>query len=326
MPAYDFRSLSSFEFEHLVRDLLQKELGVYIESFKRGRDGGIDLRHIAGPRDRLVVQCKHYLESGYSKLLHHLKNVELAKVQRLKPARYILATSVGLTPANKDELVSLLQPYCQGPQDVIGGDDCNNLLSRHPEVEREHFKLWLTSTTVLHEVLHSKLFNETAAERQRIGRRLRLYVHHESYFTAVELLERYHYCIIAGQPGIGKTTLAEILTVAHLGQGYEVVVISNDIRDAFAVFNSTRRQLFVYDDFLGMTALEARLHKNEEKSLVNVLEMVSHTKGARLILTTREYILNQAKQAHERLASANIEIARCTITVNSYTPVQRVAL
>ena len=43
MPNYDFTSLSSYDFEGLVRDLLQEELGITLESFTSGRDHGIDL-------------------------------------------------------------------------------------------------------------------------------------------------------------------------------------------------------------------------------------------------------------------------------------------
>jgi DNA polymerase III delta prime subunit len=326
MAAYDFRNLSAFDFEHLTRDLLQKELKIRLESFKRGRDSGIDFRQRIHARLHAVVQCKHFVDSGYSKLLSHLKRAELPKVQALKPKRYLLATSVGLTPRNKDEVAAVFAPYCQKPDDVFGADDLNNLLGMHPEVEQAHFKLWLTSTGVLEALLNSDLINESKAERQRIERRLRLYVQHGSYHRARELLEKHHYCIVAGQPGIGKSTLAEILTVAHLGHGYEVVVISNDIRDAFRLHNPTRKQLFVYDDFLGTTALEAKLHKNEEDALLRLVDSVSHGENTRLLLTTREYILNQARQVHEKLADAKIDIARCTITVDSYTKVERAAI
>jgi hypothetical protein len=37
MPDYDFRNLSPIDFEILVRDLIQEELGVRLESFKAGK-------------------------------------------------------------------------------------------------------------------------------------------------------------------------------------------------------------------------------------------------------------------------------------------------
>lgn len=44
MAEYDFQTLSSFDFQVLSRDLLQKNLGVVLESFGPGKDGGVDYR------------------------------------------------------------------------------------------------------------------------------------------------------------------------------------------------------------------------------------------------------------------------------------------
>ncbi len=43
MLDYDFHQLSPYDLEILARDLLQAHWGVTIESFKTGKDGGIDL-------------------------------------------------------------------------------------------------------------------------------------------------------------------------------------------------------------------------------------------------------------------------------------------
>src|SRR6266508_1211911 len=93
MPRYDFKSLSSQDFEELIRDLLQAEWNVSLEAFRTGRDGGIDLRYAPADGGTTVIQCKHYAASGFSKLLAHLHNSERPKIARLGPSRYIVATS-----------------------------------------------------------------------------------------------------------------------------------------------------------------------------------------------------------------------------------------
>jgi restriction endonuclease len=97
--SYDFKSLSSADFEELTRDLLQAELGIHLESFKAGKDGGIDLRHSRDEDGSLIVQCKHY--SDFNALLQVLK-LEVSKVKKLNPNRYILSTSTGCSPQQKD--------------------------------------------------------------------------------------------------------------------------------------------------------------------------------------------------------------------------------
>jgi hypothetical protein len=322
MSHYDFKALSSIDFENLVRDLLQKEFQVTLESFKSGRDRGIDLRYSPDTGRTLVVQCKHYAGTPYQKLLADLRKKELPKVDRLRPARYILATSVGLTPDNKDELARLFAPYCNSG-DVYGRDDLNNLLGKFPEVERQHFKLWLTSVPVLERVLHSAVFNQTAADLDRIQRKLRYYVQNESFFEANQLLEKEHYCIIAGIPGIGKTTLAEILLVSYISQGYEAVSVTNDISEAFEVYKKSDKQVFYYDDFLGQTSIEEKLGKNEDKNLLRFIDLVRESKTARFILTTREYILNRAKTKYEKLTQSNFDVHRCVISLADYTRFDR---
>src|SRR5438445_7838073 len=117
MADYDFRSLSPHDFELLCRDLLQKLLGVRLEGFTAGRDSGIDFRHRT-KADNLIVQVKHYAESGYEALVGVLKKKERPKLETLKPTRYIFATSVGLTPKRKDELLGVLAPYCLSTGDM----------------------------------------------------------------------------------------------------------------------------------------------------------------------------------------------------------------
>jgi HJR/Mrr/RecB family endonuclease len=108
MADYDFHELSPMDFENLTRDLLQKEWGIRLETFKMGRDGGIDLRYATGS-EKLVVQCKHYVRTGFSGLLRSVRS-EAIKVQRLQPTRYVLVTSTPLSPDNKTEIVKAIGP------------------------------------------------------------------------------------------------------------------------------------------------------------------------------------------------------------------------
>jgi len=192
MAEYDFRALSPHDFELLSRDLLQRPLKVTLESFTAGRDSGIDFRYRRGDVN-LILQCKHYVDSGYEALVGILKRKELKKLETLKPTRYLLATSVGLTPHRKKESLEILSPYCLDTGDIVGRDDLNNLLTQHPDIERQHFKLWLTSAAVLERVLNAGIFSESDRHLDRIRQRLCRYVPNPSLARAQEILEKSHF-------------------------------------------------------------------------------------------------------------------------------------
>ena len=155
MPNHDFQTLSAKEFEELSRDLLQEEISVSFESFKQGKDRGIDLYHALSKSKKIIVQAKHWFKSGYPKLRSHLLKEELEKVKKLNPTRYILTTSVSLSLQNKEELVGILHPYIHSTSDIFGKDDLNNLLGKFPKIEELHYKLWLSSSNVLRAIINN---------------------------------------------------------------------------------------------------------------------------------------------------------------------------
>ncbi len=97
--SYDFRNLSSADFEDVVRDLIGKEEGLRFEAFCEGPDGGIDGRHSKANKTT-ILQAKRYIDSSISQLASKMRK-ERVSIDKLAPSRYILATASRLTPANK---------------------------------------------------------------------------------------------------------------------------------------------------------------------------------------------------------------------------------
>lgn len=108
MSNYDLNIFSPSEFEEFCRDILQAKLNVFIESFKTGKDGGIDLRYSTPQKKNIIIQAKRYKD--FTSLINNLKK-EVPKVTSLDPESYIITTSIGLTPQNKDIIKKLFEPY-----------------------------------------------------------------------------------------------------------------------------------------------------------------------------------------------------------------------
>jgi hypothetical protein len=269
---YDFHTLSPLDFEELVRDLLQRHWQLQLETFGPGRDQGIDIRYLNGP-EKIIIQAKHYLGSGFSGLLRAAA-AENVKAASLSPSRYLLATSVSLTPARKDELIAAMPDLPLTPNDVLGQEDLNNLIAQHREIEEQHFKLWLASTPVLERILHSGVYNRTAAEMDIIREMVPRFVQNQSVAAAEKMLGETGALIIAGPPGVGKTTLARILLWLHAEQEWAVFVV-DDLEEAFKVADGREKRLILFDDFLGQVRLSGDLVRGVDARLPPLLARIA---------------------------------------------------
>jgi hypothetical protein len=314
--AYDFRALSPTDFEDLVASLFEEEFGLRVEAFGRGPDSGIDLRFAATRKGKGIVQAKHLIDTGFSGLLQTLKK-EKDKVAKLKPERYILATSVPMTPARKAKIIDVLSPYITDPADILGLEDLNRLLDKHGEVERRFYKLWITSTNVLEKVLHNATFVASMDEADRIERVVKIYVDTGALEEALERLEKNRLLIISGAPGVGKSTLARILTWHFMSSDWELISVDS-FDDALSVFDRHKKQVFFFDDFMGQIRLSSNKIDQTDEKLLKFIERVQRAEHSLFILTSREYILKQAQFESEKIASAKVDLRTYTINIESY--------
>lgn len=323
MSNYDFKNISPYEFEKIIRDLLSAKEKIDFEIFSSGPDGGIDLRHVSENGELTIVQCKHYASSSFSNLKSNFRSHEVDKARSLNPDRYILATSLPLTPMKKGDLIKISDGLISNPGDIISCETINSWIREFPDIERRHMNLWATSTAVLEQILHSGIYSYSEYQKEEMKRKIGFYVKSECFYEAQEIIKSQKFCVIAGPPGVGKTTLAEILMIDYLNQGYDIVRVSSDIREAFDAFNEKEKKVYYYDDFLGQTGLDDKLNKNEDQGIIDFCNLCNRSSNSLFILTTREYILSRAKDIYGKLQSSSIDIRKCTVDINRYKAIDR---
>lgn len=312
----DFTNLSFADFEDLSRDLLEKELGIRFEAFGPGPDGGADGRH-ASDAQRIVLQAKHWIGGTAAQLTRAMK-LEGPAIDRLAPTRYVLTTSLNLGPKSKAAIALTLGGHLKAESDILCKRDIEGLLRKHPDVLKAHLKLWLANAQVLEEVLRASARAFHAMTMDEIQTKLRIYAKNPSYDHALAKLSANNVLIISGPPGVGKTTLAEMVAYSHIADGWELIGIS-DLRDGMAEINDTTKQVFLFDDFLGQIKLDPHALATKDSELARFITRVRNSKNARFILTTRAYILEAARQQSDRLNDPRLDISKYLLDVSVYT-------
>jgi hypothetical protein len=257
MDAVDLARLTDHDFEEVCKDLFEVVLARRLEIFSRGRDQGVDLRHVAPIASKenaqqssmLVIQCKHWMRSGSRTLIRHMKDVEYRKIQTLSPDRYILATSAHLTKSAKDTLMSQLNPFVKRHDDIYGLDELVALLRDYPEVVRKNIRLWLSSTAILSALLNRDIVHRSVSLAEEIDDSLRVYAPNASFDRARQVLDEKRICLLSGVPGIGKTILAQVLAADYMSRGYQLIEVSEDVNEAFLAWDAEVSQFFYYEAY-----------------------------------------------------------------------------
>ncbi|GAA3468693.1 nSTAND3 domain-containing NTPase [Nonomuraea roseola] len=316
-----WESLSDLDVEVLVRDLFAAEWKTHVESFRRGPDGGIDLR-VLGPTDpplsltqhqEILAQVKHYPDANLSRLRTAFKAEARRSIVKRSGIKYIAVTTAKMSVDAKSKIAALFNP----PLDlanIYGREDLEALLVRHEKVKLEHLRLWLTDTTTLRAVLHGREHKFREYLMQQIERQAPLLVPTRHFEQARTILQHEGCVIVAGPPGVGKTSTALLLAALMIKEGRQLIVANDSLDDAERLMDRSLPQALFYDDFLGSSLHTAFFSgKNEDKRLARLVEEAGEGGDLRIILTTREYVLAAARQVHPRLSERRIDLTRLII-------------
>jgi energy-coupling factor transporter ATP-binding protein EcfA2 len=196
----------------------------------------------------------------------------------------------------------------------------NKLLRKHKDVEKKHFKLWFSSSAVLTEILNNAIKGRSRSYLQQIRNKIPLYVLTESFDKANVVLEKQKLLVITGMPGIGKTTLANVLLLEKARLNYKVYII-NSIRDAEDVISNSpdEKQIFYFDDFLGDVYYQMISGSQRESEINQFINRIVTEPNKYLILSTRTVILEQAKNLSEKIKRSLDNVTKHEIELSQYS-------
>lgn len=316
MTNYDFQTiLSPLDFEYLVRDLISAELNIELTSFAEGKDSGVDLRYSKGENENVIVQCKRVKTISKKQIL-----IELTKIKKLNPSKYIFVISNDLSLNKFNYIKEIFGEWMEDDDNIYTRSKLNRLLDKHPSIHQKHYKLWLNTSSIFSDLINVHLFERAKSLISDLKKDYKYYVKNDSLNKSFEILNKNQFIVISGIPGIGKTTLAKLILWEYLQKGFEIIEIRKVLEgEQILTEDSDKRQVFYYDDFLGENFLKFDVIEGRSNDLIQFINRIKNSTDKVLIMTTREYILNQAKEAYEKLYSSDLDIAKHTLDLSTYS-------
>ena len=321
---YDLHKLGWHSFQQLCHTIAGEILGQTVEQFLDPHDGGRDgaffgewtaagHENFSGP---LVIQCKFTSKADYVLKASDISE-EFEKAQRLVEGdlceTYVLMTNAGLTGMGEEEIRKRLIDAGVKHIAIYGSTWINRQI-------RESQRLRMLVPRVyglgdLSQILDERAYEQANALLDTMRDDLAKVIITDSYRRAVRAINDHRFVLLIGEPATGKTTIASLLAMAALDQGTTSVLSLDSPVSVVEHWNpSEPSQFFWLDDAFGVTQYEDSLVRAWNHILPRVDTMLS--RGARMIMTSRDYIYNHAREYLKESAFPRLNESQVVIDVH----------
>ena len=328
---YDLHRLGWNSFQQLCLTIAREVLGQTVQSFLDSNDAGRDGafagswtpspgQHFSG---NFVIQCKFSSKAG-SLLTKSGIADEIPKVRRLVSDGlcdvYILMTNAGMSAKQEAQIKAALSGA--GVKDV--------LLCGSTWIEdqiRENTRLRMLVPRVyglgdLSQILDQRAYAQARAVLESLRDDLAKVVITESYRKAVNALDEHGFVLLIGEPAAGKTTIASMLAMAAADKWRSSVLKLADPAKVVERWNVDEpSQFFWIDDAFGVTQYESPLVHGWNHSLAQVKTMLR--RGAKIVMTSRDYIYNRARQDLKESAFPLLSESQVVIDVHDLSDLEK---
>ncbi len=301
---YDLHDLGWNSFQQLCLTITREVLGQTVQSFLDSNDGGRDGAFIGqwnptGHEDlsgRFVIQCKFTSRTNYVLRPPDLSD-EVTKVERLVERglcdSYVLMTNAGLSGKQAEEIETLFRGAGAKHVVLLGSTWISQQI-------RENKRLRLLVPRVyglgdLSQILDERAYAQARAILELLREDLAKVVITDAYRKAAAALDTHGFVLLIGEPAAGKTTIASMLAMAAVDQWNASMLKLDDPGKVVERWNPEEpSQFFWLDDAFGVAQYEGFLVHGWNHILPQIKTMLR--KGAKIIMTSRDYIYNRARK------------------------------
>lgn len=328
---FHLHTLGWHSFQQLCLSVSREVLGQTVQSFLDTNDGGRDgaFSGIWSQQDgeslsgRFVIQCKFTARAGYALTSSDLEE-EFSKVRRLVSKSecdvYILMTNAGVSGETELKLKEKFKETGVKDLRIFGVTWLEDQIR-----ESKHLRMMVPRVYGLgdlSQILDERAYAQATAVLESMREDLSKVVLTESYRKAARALDAHHFVLLVGEPASGKTTIASLLAMASTDQWGASVVKLTTPQSVVDRWNPHEKsQFFWIDDAFGVTQYESGLASGWNHILNEVKTILSQ--GNRVVMTSRDYIYNRARQDLKEGAFPLFQESQVVIDVHDLTEDER---
>ncbi|OFC08068.1 hypothetical protein AN467_27410 [Pseudomonas aeruginosa] len=328
---FNLHTLGWRSFQQLCLSVSREVLGQTVVSFLDTNDGGRDGAFsgvwssqsnelLSG---QFVIQCKFTSRAGYALALSDIKD-EISKVERLVDKGecdvYVLMTNAGISGETELKIKDALKGI--GVKSILV---CGVTWLEDQIRESKHLRMMVPRVYGLgdlSQILDERAYAQATSVLESMREELAKIVLTESYQRAARALDTHGFVLLVGEPASGKTTIASLLAMSSADQWGASVVKLATPRSVVEHWNPHEKsQLFWIDDAFGVTQYERDLVSNWNHILNEVKTIIRQ--GNRVVMTSRDYIYNRARQDLKEGAFPLFQESQVVIDVHDLTEDER---
>lgn len=301
---YDLHRLGWNSFQQLCLTIAREVLGQTVQSFldsnDAGRDGAFAGTWSPSPGEHLsgkfVIQCKFSGKAGCLLTPSDVSD-ELPKVRKLVADGlcdvYVLMTNAGVSGKHEGEIRAQLIEAGAKHVLVFGPTWIEDQIKVNTRLRMLVPRVYGLGD--LSQILDARAYAQARAVLESLREDLAKVVITDCYRKAVSALDEHGFVLLIGEPAAGKTTIASMLAMAAADKWKSSVLKLEDPAKVVEHWNVDEpTQFFWVDDAFGVTQYESSLVQSWNHVLPQIRTMLR--KGVKIVMTSRDYIYNRARQ------------------------------
>jgi hypothetical protein len=321
--AFDLHQLGWFSFEQLCRTISREIWRQPIEVYSRGPDGGRD-GFLYGPwrEDAAefpgILQCKHTAVASAHLAPSDMKT-ELKKVKRHVAAGrcdvYVVMTNARVTGDSAATIAEAFRGVGVWKVLILGYESLCELLTEQKSLRALVPRLYGLGD--LTEILDERHYVQAEAILAMMHDHLARLVPVEAHRAAHRALRTQRFALLIGRPGSGKSSIAASLAIGAMDLYDARPVKLSRIDELHDRWNPREpNQFFWLDDGFGPTQYEYTAADSWNRATPAIAAALRG--GARLVVTSRDYVYAAARKDLKISAFPLLEEAQVVIEVESF--------